>query len=106
MNQWFTAQPAVVQALLAGLFTWGVTALGAATVFLARGVNRKLLDSMLGFSGGVMLAASYWSLLAPAIEIAASGPMPLATSFDPCANAMEQAEKIIIGVKIFSTLAK
>jgi ZIP family zinc transporter len=76
MTQWFTAQPAVVQALLAGLFTWGVTALGAATVFLARGVNRKLLDSMLGFSGGVMLAASYWSLLAPAIEIAASGPMP------------------------------
>ncbi|MBA3312276.1 MAG: ZIP family metal transporter [Planctomycetaceae bacterium] len=60
----------VVQALLAGLFTWGVTALGAASVFLARNVNRKLLDGMLGFSGGVMLAASYWSLLAPSIEIA------------------------------------
>jgi ZIP family zinc transporter len=55
------------------MFTWGVTAGGASCVFLARGINRKLLDSMLGFSGGVMLAASYWSLLAPAIEISSHG---------------------------------
>jgi ZIP family zinc transporter len=54
---------------LAGVFTWAVTAVGAASVFVTRTVNRKLLDSMLGFSGGVMLAATYWSLLAPAIEI-------------------------------------
>jgi ZIP family zinc transporter len=60
----------IVQALLAGLFTWGVTLGGASVVFLARDVNRRLLDAMLGFSGGVMLAASYWSLLAPAIGIA------------------------------------
>ena len=66
----------ILQALLAGLFTWFVTALGAARVFFAKGVNRRLLDSMLGFSGGVMLAASYWSLLAPAIEIAAHGTLP------------------------------
>ena len=57
------------QALLAGFFTWFLTALGAALVFLTRAVNQKLLDGMLGMSGGVMLAASYWSLLAPAIEI-------------------------------------
>lgn len=62
--------PPVLQALLAGLFTWGLTALGAAGVFVSRTVNRRLLDAMLGFSGGVMLAASYWSLLAPAIAIA------------------------------------
>ena len=60
----------IVQALLATGFTWGVTALGAASVFFTREINRKLLDSLLGFAGGVMIAASFWSLLAPAIELA------------------------------------
>jgi len=59
----------VIQALLAGLFTWGVTAFGAAAVFTTRKFNQKILDSMLGFAGGVMIAASFWSLLAPAIEM-------------------------------------
>jgi ZIP family zinc transporter len=59
-----------LQALIATMFTWAVTALGAATVFLFRDVPQKVFDSMLGFAGGVMLAASYWSLLAPAIEMA------------------------------------
>jgi len=76
MYHWFTSLNPVFQALLAGLFTWGITAAGAATVFVTRSVNRKLLDSMLGFSGGVMLAASYWSLLAPAIEISERGATP------------------------------
>ncbi|MBK5190970.1 MAG: ZIP family metal transporter, partial [Methanosarcinales archaeon] len=56
----------VLQALLATLFTWALTALGAATVFMAKDVSRKVLDWMLGFAGGVMIAASFWSLLAPA----------------------------------------
>jgi ZIP family zinc transporter len=73
---WFLSIPPVWQALLAGLFTWGVTAVGASMVFLTHSVNRRLLDSMLGFSAGVMLAASYWSLLAPAIEISRHGPLP------------------------------
>lgn len=59
----------VVSALIAGLFTWGVTALGASVVFLSNTVNRKFLNMMLGFTGGVMVAASFWSLLAPAIEM-------------------------------------
>ena len=62
----------VVQALLAALFTWGVTALGAASVFATRQINQKLLDGMLGFAAGVMIAASFWSLLAPAIELSES----------------------------------
>lgn len=66
----------VLQALFAGSFTWGVTALGAASVFFFVGIRRKLLDGMLGFAGGVMIAASYWSLLAPAIELAEDGPLP------------------------------
>ena len=76
MYSWFVSLHPVLQALLAGLFTWAVTALGAAAVFWTGQVNRKLLDSMLGFSGGVMLAASYWSLLAPAIQMAERGPLP------------------------------
>jgi ZIP family zinc transporter len=59
----------IIQALLATLFTWFVTALGAAVVFFFKDVDRRLLDSMLGFAAGIMIAASFWSLLAPAIEI-------------------------------------
>jgi ZIP family zinc transporter len=70
MWAWFQHQHPIVQALLAGVFTWLITAAGAASVFVTQQVNRKLLDGMLGFAGGVMMAASYWSLLAPAIEIA------------------------------------
>uniref|UniRef100_A0A914WVJ1 Zinc transporter ZIP11 n=1 Tax=Plectus sambesii TaxID=2011161 RepID=A0A914WVJ1_9BILA len=60
------------QALLASLFTWGVTALGAAVVFVLHPHSKKVLDVSLGFAAGVMTAASFWSLLAPAIEIAES----------------------------------
>jgi len=70
MKQWFFSQNVVIQALCATLFTWGVTALGASLVFFFKTVNRKILDIMLGFAAGVMIAASYWSLLAPAIEMA------------------------------------
>ena len=66
----------VIQALLATIFTWGLTALGAATVFVTKSVNRKLLDSMLGFAAGVMIAASFWSLLAPAIEMSKGKTIP------------------------------
>jgi ZIP family zinc transporter len=59
----------ILQAFLATCFTWFVTALGAATVFIFTSLNRKILDGMLGFAAGVMIAASFWSLLAPAIEM-------------------------------------
>jgi zinc transporter, ZIP family len=68
--------PPVLQAFLATMFTWGMTATGAALVFGARKVNRKLLDAMLAFAAGVMIAASFWSLLAPAIDLAERGPLP------------------------------
>lgn len=58
----------MAQALLATLFTWGMTALGA--VFLFRNVDRRLLDAAHGFAAGVMIAASFWSLLAPSIAMA------------------------------------
>ncbi|MDT0689698.1 ZIP family metal transporter [Salegentibacter sp. F188] len=59
----------VLAAFLATLFTWGLTALGASLVFLFKKMNRKIFDGMLGFTGGVMVAASFWSLLAPGIEM-------------------------------------
>jgi len=77
MWQWFTDLNPVWQALLATLFTWLVTALGAGVVFFFRTIKRKILDAMLGFAAGVMIAASYWSLLAPAIAMAEeSGTVP------------------------------
>jgi ZIP family zinc transporter len=59
----------ILAALLATTFTWGLTALGASFVFFFKNMNRVVLDGMLGFTGGVMVAASFWSLLAPAIEM-------------------------------------
>ncbi len=67
---WFAEVHPVWQALLGTLFTWGLTAAGAGLVFFFRTVNRKVLDSMMGFAAGVMIAASFWSLLAPAITMA------------------------------------
>jgi ZIP family zinc transporter len=76
MVTWFTGLNPVAQALVATLFTWFLTALGAAVVFFFKRINRKALDGMLGFAAGVMIAASYWSLLAPAIEMAQDGSLP------------------------------
>jgi ZIP family zinc transporter len=66
----------VLQALAATIFTWAMTALGAAVVFTAREISRRILDAMLGFAGGVMIAASYWSLLAPAIAMSQGKDLP------------------------------
>tara|TARA_B100001287_G_scaffold128256_1_gene108063 strand:- start:302 stop:1162 length:861 start_codon:yes stop_codon:yes gene_type:complete len=67
LYKWFIKQGPIMQALCAGLFTWGLTALGASLVFLFKNSSRKVLDISLGFTGGVMIAASFWSLLSPAI---------------------------------------
>jgi ZIP family zinc transporter len=77
MIEWLSGLDPIVQALVGTGFTWSVTALGAGMVFFFRSINRKILDGMLGFAAGVMVAASYWSLLAPAIEMAEqSGGVP------------------------------
>ncbi|ORC36225.1 ZIP family metal transporter [Marispirochaeta aestuarii] len=69
MFEWLSGFSPVTQALFATLFTWSVTALGAAMVFFFKSVEKKYLDGMLGFAAGVMTAASFWSLLAPAIDL-------------------------------------
>lgn len=68
MFEAFASYHPVLQAFIAGLFTWFCTIFGSAFVFLFKEVNRKLLDVMNGFAAGVMIAASFWSLLAPAIS--------------------------------------
>ena len=66
---WFSGLSPVIQALIASIFTWLVTLLGALTVFFFKCINKKVLSIVLGFSAGVMLAASFWSLLIPAIDL-------------------------------------
>ena len=69
MFEFIADKPPVLQALIGTLFTWGVTALGAGVVFFFKKLNKKLLDAMLGFAAGVMIAASFFSLIGPAIEM-------------------------------------
>jgi zinc transporter, ZIP family len=76
VDKFITLSP-VAQALVATLFTWALTALGAATVFMTRRVSNRFLNAMLGFAAGVMIAAAYWSLLAPSVELSQGGPVPV-----------------------------
>jgi ZIP family zinc transporter len=76
MIEYFLSLHPVYQALVATLFTWFMTAAGAGVVFFFKTINRNMLDAMLGFAAGVMIAASYWSLLAPAIEMSEGSDLP------------------------------
>ncbi|HXK58899.1 MAG TPA: ZIP family metal transporter [Acidobacteriota bacterium] len=69
MGTWFYSLNPVLQALIATTGTWLLTASGAVVLLFVGGANRKILDGALGMAAGVMIAASYWSLLAPAIEM-------------------------------------
>ncbi len=66
----------ILMAFLGGLVTWGVTAAGAAMVFFFKEIKPKVLNLMLGFASGIMLAASFWSLLLPALELSEDSPLP------------------------------
>lgn len=71
MNKILSLDP-IVQALIATIFTWSITALGAALVYFFKKINKTLMDGMLGFAGGVMIAASFFSLISPAIDMSLS----------------------------------
>lgn len=66
---WFENINPIYQALIAGMFTWLITAIGALIVCFFKQMNKKMLDTILGFSAGVMIAASFWSLISPALEL-------------------------------------
>ena len=70
MIEWFSNLYYPIQALIAALFTWGITSLGSAIVFFCKKINKNFMDGSLGLAAGVMLAATFWSLLSPAIDMA------------------------------------
>ena len=82
---WLLEYNPILLALFATLFTWAITALGSAMVFFFKEINKKMLNAMLGFAAGVMIAASFWSLLNPAIQMAeecgVKGWIPAVTGF-------------------------
>ena len=96
---YFESLNPVYAAFLATLFTWGLTAAGAALVFLFKSMNRAVLDGMLGFTGGVMVAASFWSLLAPGIEMSEGEGfvkvIPAAVGFLPGAIFIFLLDKVL-----------
>ncbi|MFH4984766.1 hypothetical protein AB6A40_011475 [Gnathostoma spinigerum] len=99
----------IVQALLASVFTWGVTALGAAVVFILPPHSKKLLDISLGFASGVMTAASFWSLLAPAIDFSEKTMgslafLPVAFGFALGAAFVHVADRIMPAFVVFVDL--
>lgn len=104
MINWFINLSHPVQALLATMFTWGVTLLGASLVFFFKKVNKNVMDAMLGFAAGVMIAASYWSLLSPAIDMAESLKMiPWLVVF---LGFFSGGVLLFIGDKIFTIIEK
>lgn len=76
MLEFLAKQTPVIQTLIGTLFTWFLTALGASIVFFFKKLNRKVLDAMLGFAAGVMIAASFFSLIAPAVEMTEAAGQP------------------------------
>ncbi len=102
--QFFEGIDPVLGAFLATLFTWALTALGASFVFFFKSLKRSFLDGMLGFTGGVMVAASFWSLLAPGIEMSPGEGfvkvMPAAIGFGLGALFIFALDKILPHVHI------
>ena len=106
MADWFSSLNPIVQALIATLFTWGMTAIGAGAVFFFREMDRRLLDAALGFTAGVMIAASFWSLLAPSIAMSAEMGMiewvPPLIGFLTGAASMRLADWLLPHVHLFA----
>jgi len=95
MNELLKDINPILLALIATLFTWGVTALGSALVVFTKQVSKAILDAMLGFAAGVMIAASYWSLLAPAIEMSKGRISPALIGFLAGGLFLWLADKIL-----------
>ena len=105
----FSAWPPVWQALAAATFTWSLTALGAGVVFFFRDVSRRALDTALGFTAGVMIAASFWSLLNPAIELSEQMGMikwlPALVGFLAGALSMRLVDYLLPHVHLFGKMS-
>lgn len=106
VTDWFANLNPIGQAVVATLFTWAMTATGAGAVFFFREVDRRLLDAALGFAAGVMIAASFWSLLAPSIAMSADMGMsewvPPLVGFMAGAAVMRLADWFLPHVHLFA----
>lgn len=109
MLESFSAWSPIAQALAATLFTWALTALGAGVVFFFKEINRKALDTALGFTAGVMIAASFWSLLNPAIALSEEMGMvkwvPALVGFLAGAFSMRLVDYILPHVHLFGEMS-
>lgn len=105
----FASWPPAWQALAAATFTWSLTALGAGAAFFFRDVSRRSLDTALGFTAGVMIAASFWSLLNPAIELAEQMGMikwlPALVGFLAGALSMRLVDFVLPHVHLFGKMS-
>ena len=103
MSYFYNLNP-IIQTIIAATFTWSITALGAALVFIFKKPNKTMMDAMLGFAGGVMIAASFWSLLSPSIDMAESLNMiPWLVAF---VGFFAGGVLLFIGDKIFDVCSK
>lgn len=104
MFTWFQNLDYTIQALLATIFTWSITALGAGIVFIFRKIKKNIMDAMLGLAAGVMIAASFFSLLSPAIEMATK--LKMITWLITTIGFFSGGLLLFIGDKIFDHLLK
>ena len=104
MLDWFSSLPFTLQAFMATCFTWGVTALGASLVIFFKKINKNVMDAMLGFAAGVMIAASFWSLLSPGIEMAEN--LNLNSSLVAVIGFLFGGSLLFVGDKIFDIFNK
>ena len=93
-----------LQALIATLFTWSITVLGAAIVFFFKKINKNIMDAMLGFAAGVMIAASFWSLLSPSIEMSES--LNMIPWFIAAIGFLSGGCLLFLGDKLFDLFSK
>ena len=103
MLNFFSNLSPIYQALIASLFTWSITILGASIVFFFKKVNKSIMDALLGFSAGVMISASFWSLLNPAINMANSLKISIIAVF---IGFFSGGLLLFIGDKIYSYFSK
>lgn len=104
MYEFFINQNSITQALIATIFTWFVTCLGASFVFFFKKINKNIMDAMLGISGGVMISASFWSLLSPSIELSES--LNQVSWIISSLGFLSGGMLLFIGDKIFDYFAK
>lgn len=104
MFEWFINQSELVKAILASCFTFGLTSLGASVVFLFKKIKDSILDSMLGLSAGIMIAASFWSLISPALSLVEH--LNIIGLLIVCFGLIFGGLFLIIGDKIYNSYSK